>query len=170
MVMSGLGSAGAVSALGGYPSYGLAMRFSVSVGALDLGQWQSCEGLTVRMQYKPVESGGDYARRVLLSDRVVYEPITLRRAMDRAGSAAVRSWLSAFVAGWDAYPATGHTSATITLLDYQLVEVAHWVLEDVVPSAWSGPSLSSGENKVAVETLVLQHNGFLSPTIQGGTP
>jgi len=40
--------------------------------------------------------------------------------------------------------------------------VAKWNLEGVYPVKWTGPSLDAAGNQIAVETLELAHNGFLS--------
>ena len=54
-------------------------------------------------------------------------------------------------------------TAQITVLDPSGEEVAEWVLIDVFPARWSGPSLDVNGNQVAMETLELVHNGFLGP-------
>lgn len=152
--------------LGAYPSYGLAMRFAVEVGDLSLGNWHSCKGLKVSLEYETVKQGGDYVEEVHLPNRVKYEPITLERAVLAQESRDVQAWLTNYIRWWKAYPTSGQlprtTTATIVLLDYQLCEVRKWKLDGVFPKSWSGPSLAANDNKVALETLVLEHSGFLA--------
>jgi phage tail-like protein len=54
---------------------------------------------------------------------------------------------------------------TISLLDvYQdtAMPAATWQLQSAFPSSWSGPSLNAKSGDVAMETLTLEHDGFLS--------
>jgi phage tail-like protein len=151
--------------LGGYPAYGMAMRFGVQVDDLSLGNWHSCKGLKVSFDYEVVKQGGDYLEATRLPNRLNYEPITLERAVLSAESKAVQAWLANYVRSWRIYPVSEQppqtTKATISLLDYKLSEVMKWELDGVFPKSWSGPSLGADDNKVAMETLVLEHSGFL---------
>lgn len=157
--------------LGSYPSYGLSMRFQVSVKDMaitDLGLWQSCEGLKVDLKYKPVEQGGEYVTPGWLPDRLVYSPVTLKRAISKTDSTKLQTWLQGSIGDWIRYPTPAggnhppYTSVTITLLDYQLNPVMSWTLAEARPAAWHGPSLSADGKSVAIETLVFEHSGFLS--------
>jgi hypothetical protein len=40
--------------------------------------------------------------------------------------------------------------------------VTKWSLSGVLPVKWSGPQLGMDSNKIAMETLELSHQGFLS--------
>jgi phage tail-like protein len=162
--------------LGAYPSFGMSMRFAVTVATLGstpgtpsdgvyLGLWQSCKGLQVEMNYKRIESGGNYTQMTPLPERIAWAQITLERAVEKSSSLAVWNWLNTCINGWGKAPSTAGgfpspTFMTITLLDYQLDGVLTWSLAGVRPVKWAGPSLSATENKVAIEQLVLEHQGF----------
>jgi phage tail-like protein len=164
------------SALDAYPSFGMAMRFKVTVGAIqnvagtpgsgvNLGLWQVCRGLQFEMTYKSVESGGVYDEIFQLPERIKWSPVTLERAVQQNASLAVWQWLNICMTNWSANPANaqnfdGQTSATITLLDYQANEILTWVLQNVRPVRWEGPTLNSEDKKVAIEKLTLEHQGF----------
>lgn len=157
---------------GSYPSFGMAMRFGVTVDDMtdctSLGLWQSCKGLQVELQYKKFDQGGEYTQQCILPDKLAYGKITLERAIDPTFSPTVQAWLKAYVSDWTSYAVTTGgeprtTNLTIELLDYQLNSVASWTLSAARPSKWSGPSLSAGDNKVATETLEFEHAGFLFP-------
>ena len=149
--------------LGSYPALGMAMRFSVTVDGLNLGHWHSCKGLNLKIASRHVEQGGQYIGRMLVPERVTFDPIILERAMNLSDSRALRVWLKGVVDKFTKYEDPDdlrkHT-ATIELLDHQLSLVADWKLRHVYPTAWSGPSLGANENRVAMETLVLEHEGF----------
>lgn len=164
-------------ALGSYPSFGMSMRFAVDVVGLEspptlpsmdtsLGLWQSCKNLQVELQYKKFAQGGESLVDEWLPERLVYSPVTLERPMERESSARVQAWLQKYIAAWNSYPmdedgAPPFTQVIITLLDYQLNEVTKWTLSQARPSKWMGPALNATDNKVAVETLVIDHSGFL---------
>lgn len=149
---------------------GLAMRFKVDVTGLGeglgLGHWTWCEGLRVEFKFEAVRSGGDYSTTHLLPSYVHYPVVTLKRAVEKPYSDAVRTWLREVEAQWRG---AGDLSAiaktvTISLLDvYQDPDqpAFQWVLANAIPVAWSGPTMSAKSNEIASETLVLEHEGFL---------
>jgi len=151
---------------GGTFPYGLAMRFLVSVDGLDLGAWSACKGLKVKLQVKKVQEGGNYWYEHLLPDRISYENITLERAVHPQDSQMVLTWLQQVAAQWQNDDAGGDSytagSATITLLGAAGQEVMTWELTGVYPVSWTGPTLSAADSKVALETLELAHQGFLT--------
>jgi phage tail-like protein len=159
-----------MSGVSQFSRFGLAMRFNVQVTALglDLGDWSSCDGLRVDFKFEAVRSGGDYATTHVLPLTVAYRPVTLKRAVIRPGSNSLQTWLSTIAAQWQS--AEGEldvgTTVVIELLDvYQDTPAATWELQNAFPSSWSGPSMSTRSGEVALETLVLEHDGFL-----GGGP
>jgi phage tail-like protein len=147
---------------------GLAMRFHVEVTGLglDLGDWVSCEGLKVDFKFEAVRSGGDYASTHVLPLAITYPPVTLKRAVLKPYSESVLSWLASVATQWRS--ADGEydpsTTVTISLLDvYQDPDLpaASWTLQKAFPSSWSGPSMNAKSSDVAMETLVIEHDGFL---------
>jgi phage tail-like protein len=46
------------------------------------------------------------------------------------------------------------------LLDSGGTKVTSWKLAGVYPAKWTGPTLDTGTNQVALEVLELVHNGF----------
>ncbi|HEX4061755.1 MAG TPA: phage tail protein [Streptosporangiaceae bacterium] len=161
-------------ALGDYPNFGMSMRFLVVVDDVqikNLGLWQSCKGLSVELKYKKVGAGGLYTQEYLLPESLSYGKVKLERAVNENDSTAVQQWLTGYVSDWNSYPASRgaapqSTNVVITLLDYQLDKVMAWTLRQARPTKWDGPSLSATENKVAIESLEFEHEGFLS--VSGG--
>jgi phage tail-like protein len=145
---------------------GLAMRFLVEVGGLNLGHWQSCNGLRVNFQTTAVQQGGEYRRRTLIPEQVEYGDITLKRAVTADGSKSVAEWLRTAVDKWVNCDYTGDVhqpskeTATITVLDAHGKSVYAWTLDGVYPKSWSGPELDASSSRVAVETLVFSYDGF----------
>ncbi|MER6462021.1 phage tail protein [Streptomyces sp. NPDC001228] len=153
--------------LGEYPSVGLAMRFSVRVGNLDLGGWSSCRGLSVQFGAREIAQGGNYVSADLLPERISYSSVTLERAVSARDSATLQAWLRDVAARWvGADFATGKIpyegqSVEILLRDQKGDEAAKWTLHKAYPKEWSGPELSADSHSVALERLTLAHCGFL---------
>jgi phage tail-like protein len=55
-------------------------------------------------------------------------------------------------------------TVAIDLQDVHQKVVASWKLRNAYPVSWSGPALDARQNAVAVETLTLDHEGFLLQT------
>jgi len=143
---------------------GLTTRFRVVVQDVDLGGWATCRGLLVDFLNDKIKEGGNYDSFTIIPERVMYTPITLTRAMNSADSSAVQGWLGRVVREWYADSSDGgysdHT-AQITLLDAHQEAVVTWSLRNVYPRRWRGPDLDARSGNVAVETLELEHEGFL---------
>lgn len=164
-------SAGAAFALpsipgldSGLPAYGMAMRFTVKVDGLSLGHWSGCHGLKMDLKVSRITAGGSYGADVILPEHVAGSAVTLERAMKKDDSAALQQWLATVAREWTSYRGTGapyaQRTAKITMFDVTHSEVASWTLYGVFPSSWSGPALSAADNKVAIETLVLEYQAM----------
>jgi phage tail-like protein len=156
-----------ISGVSEFTRIGLAMRFQVTVIGLGLplGDWSSCEGLKVDFKYESVRAGGNYASTHVLPLTVSYTPVTLKRAVIKPYSDSVQKWLQTMAAQWQT--AQGEfdagTAVRIDLYDvYQDEPVGTWSLQKAFPSSWSGPSMNAKSGEVAMETLVIEHDGFLS--------
>lgn len=151
------------------PPLGLAMRFDVVIGTMNLGSWSACRGIQV--DFKPTrfrELGTNGYQRVLLPD-IDYSVITLERAMDSRNSAMIQRWLAMQARLWLTGTATGAPypgeTGRITLYDTRAVPVASWTIYGVYPSKWIGPTLSGKDSGVALEQLELAHEGFLDVSV-----
>jgi phage tail-like protein len=153
--------------------YGLSMRFTVTFSNGDgidrLGEWSSCKGLKVDFRTEAIRVGGDYGAEVKLPVQVAYSPVVLERAMERQSSQALQGWLGKLVTTWmhydraNARPPAG--TVDIALQDVHRNVVAGWSLRNAYPVSWTGPVMDAKQNAVAIETLTLEHEGFLpAPT------
>jgi phage tail-like protein len=134
---------------------GLSLRFRVTIDhGISLGDWSTCDGLTVEYDVQEYQEGGnnDFVHR--LPGRRKYTNIRLSRPID-ASTAQVMGWLASVQARVS--PSTAH----ISVLDTNDETVASWTVVGVYPAKWSGPTLDLGSNRAAMETLELVHNGFL---------
>jgi phage tail-like protein len=139
----------------GSPQLGMAHRFTVKIGTRNLGNWAKASGLKV--SWKPLEHRpGDVVNGVWwYPGTTSYEPIKLSRAADKTNSQTTWTWLKSVSS--KNMPDTGH----IALYDAGNAEVFHWDLDGVFPISWDIEAFDASASKVAIETLTLQHNGFL---------
>jgi phage tail-like protein len=135
---------------------GLAARFQVTIDGQNLGAWSTCKGLEVDFQHEAYEELGNNQFVHYLPKAAKYSHITLERACTSDESTALQAWLGSVVM----QPVKG--TACITLHDAAQGEVITWTLTGVFPAKWTGPQLDGGSGKMALETLVLAHEGFLN--------
>jgi phage tail-like protein len=165
-------AASAAGAAGGDPtvrSFGLSMRFAVTFSSGDgidrLGEWASCKGLKVDFKTEPVKLGGEYDYEVKLPVQVSYGPVVLERALEKGPSQNLQAWLGRLVANWMNQSDSGDDppmgTLDIVLQDVHQNEVASWSLRNAYPVSWSGPALDAKGSSIAIETLTLEHQGFL---------
>jgi phage tail-like protein len=127
----------------------------VTIDGQDLGSWATCKGLEVDFQHETYTELGNNQFIHYLPRAAKYTHITLERACTAEESTALQRWLSKVAM----QPSKG--TASITLHDAHQGDVITWTLTDVFPAKWTGPQLDAGVNKMAMETLVLAHAGFL---------
>jgi phage tail-like protein len=145
--------------------FGLSMRFTVAfsngAGIDQLGEWSSCRGLKVDFRTESVRVGGSPSGEVKLPTQVLYPPVTLERAMELETSRRLQVWLGKLATAWQTHAAQPRGTVSIVLYDVHDQEVAAWDLHNAYPVSWSGPVLDAKQNAVALESLTLEHEGFL---------
>lgn len=140
----------------------LTARFHVSVEGMDLGGWARCQGLEVKFNSKPQPEGGNYQYETILPGEIKYSNVILQRAINKNDTELVLNWLRKRADNWvNAAKSGGGGTATITLFDAQSQVVTSWMLRGVYPESWKGPELDAMNAGVAMEQLVLVHEGFL---------
>lgn len=140
----------------------LTARFHVSVQGVDLGGWARCQGLEVKFNPERQLEGGNYHYETIMPGQVKYSPVTLSRAISKQDTDKVLGWLKDRAENWvDADTSGGGGTATIILFDSRGSEVTRWMLRNVYPESWKGPDLDAMSVGVAMEQLVLAHEGFL---------
>jgi len=141
---------------------GLSARFGVTIDGTELGRWGKCHGLAVDFKPEFLNQGGVYDTQTILPGQMSYPQITLERAVSATETVKVQTWLSKMVKDW-VYAGNHGTGGTavITLYSAAGAPVVNWTLRHVVPAKWEGPKLDATSNGIALETLVLAHEGFL---------
>lgn len=142
----------------------LTARFHVSVQGVDLGGWARCQGLEVKFNPERQLEGGNYQHETIMPGQIKYSPVILSRAISQQDTDKVLTWLKDRAANWvdaDTSRQGAGGTATITLFDSRGIKVTSWMLRNVNPESWKGPDLDAMNAGVAMEQLVLAHEGFL---------
>jgi len=140
---------------------GLANRFVVTVveqQTYDLGSWQKCEGLDVTWDVPDFRAGDQGNMRWFFPANTKYKSVKLIRAATKDDSGKVRDWLNKNA--WQQDQTRGIIK--IQLMDSFAEEIIDWELKNALPKAWSINTMDAGASQVAVETLEIEHEGFLA--------
>lgn len=153
------------------PRYGLAFRFTVSIGRLTLGNWSSCSGLRVDFGSDDLKPGGNYLAQEWIPGRASYGKVTLKRAVEPEATQKVQGWLIGVAEGWlknVESEMTAAPDASIMLYDANGEALLKWVLTGVRPAAWAVSEFDAKKNDLVYETLELKHAGFevMAPSAQ----
>ncbi|MPZ84786.1 MAG: hypothetical protein GEV28_32145 [Actinophytocola sp.] len=138
---------------------GLGNRFKVKVtpGGWDLGSWAKADGLDVSWEVPEYRSGESWNQRFFAPANTKYTAVKLTRAAAAGDTETVKKWLEK--------NSTTHdlgAEVQIALCDSVGDKVMAWDLKNVVVKKWSVTSMDAGSSTVAVETLELEHEGFLN--------
>ncbi len=136
-----------------YPEPAVSVCFAVKIDDLQLGTFNSCEGMGLEVVMEQREEGGNNGFVWQLPTRLKFTNIKLTRPIC-ADTTEVMNWLASMATG--VIPKTANISA----MTAEGKVVASWGLMGVIPVKWSGPSLNLDSPKVATETLELAHHGF----------
>ncbi|MEU6540435.1 phage tail protein [Streptomyces sp. NPDC047000] len=132
---------------------GSTIWFTLSIDGESLGYFNTCEGLSSRVEVEQRQEGGNNGFVWQLPTRVTFSNIRLSRPLT-PDTAKVAKWISSVQTG------IKRPTAQITALRADGSEVARWGLLDVLPVSWQGPSLDPANPAVATEVLEITHHGF----------
>lgn len=139
---------------------GLANRFRVIVAQSkwDLGSWQKVEGLDVTWDMPDYRAGDGGNQRWFFPANTKYSSVRLIRAACK-DSSTVRDWLNQNSFNWES---SRNQTITIQLMDSTGAGVViEWELRNAQPKKWSVNNMDAGTSGVSVETLEIEHEGFL---------
>ncbi len=130
-----------------------AYRFELLIDGMEAGGFSECSGLETGMKFVEYEEGG-------VNDRVHMFPSPARQSnlVLRRGSvdAELSRWYESTISG-----AVEPRAGSIRVHDESGSEVVmEWRFQGAFPCRWVGPELNALENRVAVETLELCHDGL----------
>lgn len=128
--------------------------FRVEIDGVTQAGFSECSGLDVEVGVIEYREGLDKPNTVRkIPGLTRYSPIVLRRGITQDTS--LWMWFKNVVSG-----AVQRVNGSIVLCDAEHNEVLRWNFREAWPSKWEGPALRAKGNEVAIETLVIQHEGI----------
>jgi phage tail-like protein len=130
-------------------------RFRVEIDHIAEAYFSECSGLQIETEVFEWEEGG-LNRKVRLSGRPKYTNLVLKRGV---GTSELWDWFYQVLSG-----TPKRREITIVLHGYPGDHVLRWKVTEALPIKWTGPTLKTGANEIAIETLELIHNGLMPAT------
>ena len=118
------------------------------------GHFTEVGGLGVKVERISYREAGNGNIVRAIPGRVVYPPVQLRFGLTR--SAELWDWLMSAVEG-----KVSRRNASIVMLDASgVTETLRWNLLNAWPQEWYGAQLDAMSRELAIETLMLAHEGL----------
>ena len=131
-------------------------RFTVAIDKVKFAAFTECSLPNLQVETLKIKEGGQNEYEHTLPVRVNVGTITLRRGIVKDN--ALLDWYLQVMQG-DIEAAT--RTVTVTMHDSELNPFVTWEFLRAYPIKWSGPTLKTGDQAVAIEVLELAHHGFL---------
>ncbi len=126
-------------------------RFIVAVNGAPYGVFTECELPAIDWEVEKIKEGGLNTRVHHLLGRRKESELKLKNGV---GTSMLLAWYILAMEGQFDIPGMGlRRTVTVLLLNAFKIPVMTWNIEDAMPTKWSGPSLKTSENSVAIQTL-----------------
>jgi phage tail-like protein len=128
-------------------------NFLVELESIAHASFMECTGLGSTTEVIETREGGDNTTVRKLPGKTAFHDITLKWGM--TSSLELWNWRQQVVDG-----VLARKNGSIVVYDLtNHVEVARWNFVAAWPSQWEGPAFNAKGNDIAIETLVLSHEG-----------
>lgn len=139
-----------------------AYNFKLLINNVTEGHFTEVIGLGVTVERISYREAGNSATVRAIPGRVTYPPVSLRYGL--TSSMDLWEWLISAVEG-----RVSRRNVSVVMLDSSgTAEVTRWNLVNAWPQEWYGAPLDAMSREVAIETLVLAHEGLQREAGQGG--
>ena len=129
-------------------------NFLVELEGISQASFTECSGLGATTEVIEMREGGDNTTVRKLPGKTTYGNITLRWGM--ADSTELWQWREQVIQG-----SVLRKNGSIVVYDLSNhEEVARWNFVAAWPTEWEGPGFNATGSEIAVETLVLAHEGI----------
>jgi phage tail-like protein len=132
---------------------GTSVHFRLQIDGIDLGEWNSCDGLGIQVELEEHQEGGNNDFVWQLPSRLIYSNVTLTRPLTD-DTEKVFKYLSKLPR------MVRRGTAQIAALKPNRELLVQWGLADVVLVRWSGPTFDPSRSEVASESIELAYHGF----------
>lgn len=141
-----------------------AYNFKLLINNVTEGHFTEVSGLGVKVERISYREAGSNSIVRAIPGRVSYSAVTLRFGL--TSSAELWDWLLTAVGG-----RVSRRNASILMLDSTgATEVLRWNLLNAWPEEWYGAPLDAMSPELAIETLVLAHEGLQRESSHGSSP
>ncbi len=130
-----------------------ALRFTVQIEGITTGRFVEVSGLGTETEVIEYRDGGSNDVRKL-PGRTKWPPVVFKRAF--TGDRTLYEWATMNTAAGTVVK----RSVLVTVSDMLGQVIARYHLANAWPSKWEGPTLKASGNEVAIEVLVLEHEGL----------
>ena len=130
-------------------------RFHVQVQGLEVARFSECSGLEFEQETFDYKEGGLNTRVHRLPGRFKFTNVTLKKGIATDGN-PLWQWVQDTVS-------KPIKPKTVTVTLYDLTgdnKLRDWTFVDAYPVKWSASALNAEQNAIAIETLVLAHQGM----------
>jgi len=129
-------------------------NFYIEMDGIAQASFMECSGLEATTEVIENREGGDNVTVKKLPGKTSYTDITLKWGL--TASDELWKWRQDVIQG-----TVKRRHGSIVVLDLRnQTEVARWNFVNAWPTKWDGPTLNAKGNEVAIETLVLAHEGI----------
>jgi len=129
-------------------------NFLVEIEGISRASFIECSGLESHTEVIETREGGDNTTVRKLPGKTTFTDITLKWGL--TDSTELWAWRQSVVEGQFA-----RKNGSIVVYDLtNKTEVARWNFVNAWPTKWDGPSFNAKGNDIAIETLVMAHEGI----------
>jgi phage tail-like protein len=129
-------------------------NFLVELDGIAQASFTECTGLGSTTEIIETREGGDNSTVRKLPGKTAYSDITLKWGL--TGSMELWTWRQQLVDG-----NVQRKNGSIVVFDLtNHTEVARWNFVNAWPTKWEGPAFNAKGNDIAIDTLVLAHEGI----------
>lgn len=129
-------------------------NFLVEIDGIAQGTFIECSGLGATTEVIETREGGDNTTVRKLPGKTTYTDITLKWGL--SASQELWKWREQVIHG-----TVARKNGSVVVYDLaNRTEVARWNFVDAWPSKWEGAAFNAKGNDLAIDTLVLSHEGI----------
>ncbi len=149
-----------ISAHGADPFGSFNFYVEVDGGGDIKGRFSEVSGLKGDVEEFEIKEGGRNDHTHILPGRVKWGPVTLKKGM--GDETFFNDWWQKVVDS----PDDCRKNVKVTLLDDEWQTVRVWEIKGAWPKSWETTGLNAGSSEMAIETLVLNHQGVVTEAKQ----
>ena len=130
--------------------------FALEVNSTEVAHFQECSGLKSSSDVFEIQEGGLNGRTHKRPGQSRWDNITLKYAS--SASTHMLEWRDRYLQ--DGFSERTQVSGSIALKTNDGEVVRRWHFRNAWPISWEGPSFAASSSGIAVETLVIAHDGI----------